>query len=121
MFPTLKQLGADEIYDKAIQHIKERGFSNYATYDPYTKEIDIWGAILLACGAKEKLLAEGFMEAEECGVPPFMCGRSRFFCEYLELIADTEISEWCSTHTQTEALFLLVRASERVAITFLRP
>ena len=64
MFPTLKQLEADEIYDKAIQHIKKHGFSNHATYDPYTKEIDIWGAILLACGAKEKLLAEGLSNAE---------------------------------------------------------
>ena len=121
MFATLKQLGADDVYDKAIGYIKEHGFSNHATYDPYTREIDIWGAILLACRAKEKLLAEGFTLAEECGVPPFLCGRARFFCEYLELITDTEISEWCSTHTQTEALFLLARASERVAITYLRP
>ena len=121
MFSTLKQLGADGIYDKAVDYIKEHGFSNHATYDPYTKEIDIWGAILLACGAKEKLLAEGFMEAEECGVPPFMRGRARFFCEYLELITNTEISEWCSTHTQIEALILLSQASDRVSITVLRP
>lgn len=120
MFPTLKHLKADEIYDKAVGYIKEHGFSNHTTYDPYTKEIDIWGAILLACGAKEKLLAEGFMEPEECGVPPFMCGRARYFCEYLELIVNKEISEWCSENTQTSALFLLVRASERVSITFLR-
>ena len=118
MFPTLKQLGADSIYDKAIDYIKKHGFSNHATYDPYTKEIDIWGAILLACGAKEKFLAEGFMEAEECGVPPFMCGRARFFCEYLELITDTEISEWCLTHSQKEAINLLRLAGDRVAITF---
>jgi hypothetical protein len=121
MFPTLKQFGADSIYDKAVDLIKKHGFSSHTTYDPYTKEIDIWGAILLACGAKEKLLAEGFMEAEECDVPPFMRGRARFFCEYLELITDTEISEWCSTHTQIEALVLLSQASDRVAITVLRP
>lgn len=120
MFATLKQLGAEKIYGEAVDYIKKHGFSNHTTYDPYTKEIDIWGAILLACGAREKLLAEGFMEAEECGVPPFMCGRARFFCEYLELIVNKEISEWCSEKTQTDALSLLERASERVSITFLR-
>lgn len=121
MFPTLKDLGAHTIYSKAIELVLEHGFSNHATYDPYTKEIDIWGAILLACGAKEKLLAEGNTEAEECGVPPYMCGRARFFCEYIEIITDMEITEWCSVHTQKEALSLLEKASDRVAITVLRP
>lgn len=119
MFSVLKKLGADDIYSEAVGLIVGHGFSNHATYDPYTGEIDIWGAILLACGAKEKLLLEGFMEPEECGVPPFMCSRARFFCEYLELITNVEISEWCSTHTQANALFLLQQASDRVAITVL--
>jgi hypothetical protein len=59
MFPTLKELGAHDIYDRAAHIIEEHGFSNYTTYDPYTKEVDIWGSILLACGGKEKLLAQG--------------------------------------------------------------
>jgi len=121
MFPTLKDLGAHRIYDKASELILVNGFSQHNTYDPYTKEIDIWGAILLACGAKEKLLAEGLTEPEECGVPPFMCGRARFFCEYLELIINKEIAEWCNAHTKDEAISLLKKASDRVAITVLKP
>jgi hypothetical protein len=118
MFPTLKELGAHDVYDKAAQIIEDQGFSNYTTYDPYTKEVDIWGSILLACGGKEKLLAQGETGAEECGVAPFMTGRARFFCEYLELIVNKEISDWCSSHSQKEAINLLRLAGDRVAITF---
>lgn len=121
MFPTLKELGAHHVYEQAIEILEKHGFSNHATYDPYSKEVDIWGAILLACGAKEKLLAEGIADAEECGVAPFMCGRARFFCEYLELITEKEIAEWCAIYTKEDAVALLRKASDRVAITVLRP
>ena len=118
MFTILKELGAHQIYDDAINRIKKHGFSQDQTYDPYSEEIDIWGAILLACGGKEKLLKTGETEPENCGVPPYLCSRARYFCEYLELIVHKEISEWCASHSKTEAINLLRLASDRVAITF---
>jgi hypothetical protein len=121
MFPTLKELGAHDVYERAAETIDKHGFSNHTTYDPYTKEVDLWGAILLACGAKEKLLAEGVTDAEESGVAPFMCGRARFFCEYLEMVIGEETAEWCISHTKQDAISLLQQASNRVAITVLRP
>jgi hypothetical protein len=121
MFPTLKELGAHDAYERAAVILEKHGFSNHTTYDPYTKEVDLWGAILLACGAKEKFLAEGVTDAEECGVAPFMCGRARFFCEYLELVTGKEIAEWCACHAQEDAISLLKKASDRIAITVLRP
>jgi len=121
MFAVLKQLGAHDIYDSAMDRIKKHGFSNSDTYDPYSGEIDVWGAILLACGASEKLLKTGETEPEKCGVPPYMCSRARFFCDYLELITDMEIGEWCSTHTKQDAISLLGTAGDRVAVTFTQP
>lgn len=121
MFAVLKQLGAHDVYDSAVDRINKHGFSNSDTYDPYSGEIDIWGAILLACGASEKLLKTGETEPEKCGVPPYMCSRARFFCDYLELIIDMEIGKWCSLHVQKEAISLLDDASDRVAITFSQP
>ena len=121
MLAVLKNIKADAIYDNAIKQIKKRGFCNNLTYDPYTGEIDVWGAILLSCGAKQKLLKSGATEPEECGIPPYMCGRARFVCEYLEIFVGEEISMWCENHSKQEAISLLTYASDRVAITVLSP
>jgi hypothetical protein len=120
-FEALKSLNAHKIYDRAQNEIKLHGFSPLFTYDPYTEELDVWGAILLACGAKKTLLLKGLTEPEDCGVAPYMCGRARFFCEYLEMLVDSEISLWCQSHTFGDALKLLQHASDRVAITVINP
>ena len=121
MFEILKFIGADSVYDNAIELIEKHGYSNHLTYDPYTNEIDVWGAILIACGANVKLLKKGNTEPEDCGVPPYMCGRARFMCQYLEYLVNKEISAWCQENNRTEAISLLIRAGDRVAITVLHP
>jgi hypothetical protein len=117
MFQVLKVLGVHDIYGSALKHISSNGYSQHLTFDPYTGEVNVWGGILLACGAKKKKLREGAEEPEECGVIPKLYGVARVSCEYLEAVVNEEISRWCETHTYSDAQKLLRDASERVEIS----
>jgi hypothetical protein len=117
MFSVLKALGVHDVYGNALGHMSKHGYSQYMTFDPYTGEINVWGAILLACGGKQKHLRLGAEEPEECGVIPKLYGVARVSCEYLEAVVNEDISRWCETHEYSDAKKLLRDASERVEIS----
>jgi len=87
------------------------------TYDPYTKEVDVYGAILLAFGASEKLLAQGNTEPEESGVPLYRCALVRATVDYFESVIGNEISVWCESQSQQSAISTLKYVSDRIAIS----
>ena len=53
MLADLKELKVHEVLRKASRLIETKGLARGMHQDPDTKEIDIEGAIMLACGAKE--------------------------------------------------------------------
>ena len=117
MFQVLKTLGVHDVYGNALKHISQNGYSQYLTFDPYTGEINVWGGILLACGAKKKKLREGAEEPEDCGVIPKLYGVARVSCEYLEAYVNDDIHRWCESHTYGDVQKLLKSASERIEIS----
>ena len=113
----LKSLGAHNALADACETIKTQGFSPVMTYDPYTKEVDVYGAILLAFGASEKLLAQGNTEPEESGVPLYRCALVRATVDYFESVIGNEISVWCESQSQQSAISTLKYVSDRIAIS----
>lgn len=114
---VLKDARMHEIYRKAAEILGVRGMSKNLVYDPYTKQVDIMGALLLACGASERLLAEGITEPSDVGVPPVNQGKVLVAYEYVESALSEDPSEWCGTHKTHEAVVLLVKLSDRIEIS----
>lgn len=114
---VLKDARMHEIYRKAAEILGVRGMSKNLVYDPYTKQVDIMGALLLACGASERLMADGFTEPQDVGVPPVNQGKVLVAYEYLESALSEDPSEWCGKHKTHEAAVLLVKLSDRIEIS----
>lgn len=117
MTSPLKSLGVHNTLADACEIMTAHGFSPVVTYDPYTKEVDVYGAILLAFGASENLLAQGNTEPEESGVPLYRCALVRATVDYFESMVGDEISAWCISQSQQDATNALKQASDRIAIS----
>lgn len=118
---VLKDARVHEIYRKAAEILGVRGMSQNLVYDPYTKQVDVMGAILLACGASERLLAEGLTEPSDVGVPPINQEKVFVAYEHIESALAEDPSEWCSKHKTHEASLLLVKLSDRIEISIRTP
>ena len=94
MFSTLKSAGVHDVYRRTIQVIRRHGLSNVLTYDPYSGSVDLYGAMLLACGAHIRLLEDGCDNPPSCGVPDTMLRELVLAVEYFEASAQQDISEW---------------------------
>jgi hypothetical protein len=118
---VLKDARVHEIYKKAGEIIASRGLSSNMVYDPYTKRVDIMGAILLACGASERKMLGGATEVEECDVPPTNHGKVHVAYEYVEAALAQDPSEWCSSHETHEAVSALNKIADRIEISIRIP
>jgi hypothetical protein len=117
MFLYLKDIGVHEIYRRATLIIASRGYSNTLTYDPYSRAVNAYGAILLACGASEKKLAEGDFEPEECGAADVMIPTICLAREYAEAMVDRNIFDWCAENDERSVIGLFNRLADRIEIT----
>ena len=120
MFFVLKERNIHGIYKNAAQIVSSKGFSQTLIYDPYSKSVDLIGAILLACGASEKLMHEGETEAELLGIPEGRIIDLMLAIEFLEASVDGDIAEWCSNHLMGDAVSLLKRLSDRIEMSVVR-
>lgn len=121
MLYCLKDAKVHEIYRKTAEIIREHGFTHALPYDPYTKQVDFYGALLLACGASEKLLASGLEDAEDVHVPPINLGKVRVAYEYIEAVLGEDPSVWAETHTSEQAEKVLLRLADRIEISINLP
>lgn len=121
MLYCLKDAKVHEIYRKAAKIVQEHGLTHTLTYDPYTKSVDLYGALLLACGASEKLLATGLEEPEELDVPPVNLGKIKVAYEYVEAILGKDPSFWAETHDAEQASKMLLRLADRIEISIKLP
>ena len=121
MLYCLKDAKVHEIYRKASSVLLEKGLTSVLTYDPYTKSVDFYGAILLACGASEKLLASGVEDLDELQVPPINHVRIKVAYEYVEAVLGQEPSVWAETHTTEQASKALLRLADRIEISLKIP
>jgi len=117
MFFHLKDLKINDIFRKAGSIIDKNGFSKSLLYDPYTKEVDISGAIFLACGASKKLLIEGETDPDKLGMAEANCVRSMVAIEYVEAMVGKNTVDWSAESEKYEAISLLNRLADRIDIS----
>lgn len=120
MFFCLKDAGIHEIYRTAASIIGMRGLSQTLTYDPYTKSVDVEGAILLACGASEKLLDSDAKDMSEIGIPDANIIKVVVGVEYIEAMIDSELTEWCASHNTSDAVKMLTKLADRVEMSVVK-
>jgi len=120
MFFHLKDLKVNEIYREASSIINKNGFSKSLLYDPYTKEVDIHGAILLACGASKKLLIQGETDPDKLEMAEANFVRSMVAVEYFEAITDMDTVDWCSKNEKHQAINLLNKLADRIEISVVK-
>lgn len=120
MFFCLQDLGVHEIYKKAGEILSQRGLSQTLTYDPYTKEVDVEGAILIACGASEKILATDENDISKIGLPEANIVKVLISIEYIEAMIDDELPNWCLSHDTDDAVKMLKRLSDRVEMSVVK-
>lgn len=94
MFSALKSAGVHDIYLKAIEELKARGLSNTLTYDPYSGAVDVYGAMMLACGANLRLMAQGCDNPVACGVPDTSLMAFVLAAEYFDAMTNDSITDW---------------------------
>jgi hypothetical protein len=113
-------MGVHGIYRQASDILQNRGMSKTLTYDPYTKSVDIVGALLLACGASEKLLNKEEIDIEKYGVPKANIAKFLVGVEYLEAMIDSGLEDWCSMHETAQGVKLLRQLADRIDISVVR-
>jgi hypothetical protein len=86
-------------------------------YDPYSGAIDVYGAILLACGADDHLLAQGEIDPDVCGAPEANWKKIILAVEYFEAMTDMDITEWSAKATVIKTVSLLENLSDRIQIS----
>lgn len=117
MFSSLKPAGVDKTYRRAAQILGERGLSANLVYDPYTGAVDVYGAILLACGADKSLLAQGEIDPVSCGAPEASLKRIVLAVEYFEAMTDMDISDWSGQSTTLKTIDYLSALADRIEIS----
>ena len=120
MFYCLKDMGVHAVYRDASTIIQSRGFSQNLTYDPYAKSVDICGAVILACGGSEKLLAEGETEPQNCGIPDGKLGTALIAIEYMEAMLGKDASDWCTDHAIGDVVKMFKKLSDRIEMSVVR-
>lgn len=113
-------MGVHSVYRNASIIIQNRGFSQNLTYDPYTKSVDVCGAVILACGGSEKLLAEGETEPQNCGIPEGKVATALVAIEYMEAMLGKDASEWCGNHLFGDAIRMFEKLSDRIEMSVVR-
>ena len=94
--------------------------SKTLTYDPYSKSVDVEGALLLACGASEKLLGTEETDISKIGVPEANVVKFFVGVEYIEAMTNSDISEWCASHETHDAIKLLSRLADRIEMSVVK-
>lgn len=116
MFLSLKPAGIDKVYRRASLILRESGLSANLVYDPYTGAVDVYGAILLACGADKSFLAHGEIDPVSCGAPEASLKQIVLAVEYFEAMTDMDISDWSSQSTKTKTIDYLNALADRIEI-----
>ena len=119
MARVLREAGIPQLIEKTIKVIESRGLSSIATYDPFTKQPDIYGAILLAAGAKESLLATGADNAVDCNVPLANHVKIDVVIDYIEAMIDEDLGVWTSTMGQLRVVRMLRKAINKIGFSTL--
>lgn len=117
MFSSLKPAGVDKTYRRAAQIIDKCGLSANLVYDPYAGTVDVYGAILLACGADKSLLAQGEIDPVSCGAPEASLKCIVLSVEYFEAMTDMDISDWSGQSTKHKTINYLNSLADRIEIS----
>jgi len=107
----LLHLGVNQLFKDAAIIVKERGLAQGITYDPKTGSVDLYGAILIAAGAKPRRLCSGSVRPEDVGIPAYRHIQVEAAFTLLEdLIGD--IDNWNDGASCDEARKLLLCCSD---------
>jgi len=107
----LLHLGVNQLFKDAATIVKERGLAKGITYDPKTGSLDIYGAVLMAAGAKPRRLCNGSVRPEEVGIPIFRHAQVEAAFDLLEkLIGD--IDEWNDSASTDDVRKLFLRCCD---------
>lgn len=120
MFFCLKDADIHTVYRKASAILSERGMSKTLTYDPYTKSVDVEGALLLACGASEKLLDTDSTDIASTGIPEANIVKILLGVEYIEAMIDDDLPHWCSEHETEDAIKMLNKLADRIEVSIVK-
>lgn len=107
----LLHLGVHQLFKDAAIIIKERGLAKGVTYDPKTCSPDIYGAILMAAGAKPRRLCSGSVHPAEVGIPNYRHIQIEAAFSLLEETVGN-VDEWNDTASVEDAASLLLRCCD---------
>jgi hypothetical protein len=119
MARVLREAGIPQLLEKTIKVIEERGLSTIAIYDPFTKQPDIYGAILIAAGANESMLASGADNAVDSNVPPVNQVKIDVAIDYIEAMIDEDLGVWTSTMGKLRVIRMLRKAINKIGFSTL--
>jgi hypothetical protein len=107
----LLHLRVDTLFKDASIIIMERTLAKGITYDPITGAVDLYGALLLAAGAKPKSLCSESVHPQDLGIPAFKHAQiEAAFALLEETIANPDL--WSDTATTQEARMLLLKCCD---------
>ena len=121
MFLNLKQAGIANVYRNVCAMLMTRGMAKTVSCDPYTGNVDLFGAIVLSLGGSEQKLLQGETDIEECGLPAANVIKALLAIDGIEAhygMSLTEIQELSSIHAICITLFNI---ADRIDMTVATP
>lgn len=110
---ALRDAGAPELLRQAALLVEERGLAKGVTYNPKTREVDAFGALCLAAGAKPKHLKVD--DVVGCRVPPVKQGVVLGCMEALEA-SHGDLPSWSDRSTSIAVAREFRQLADRLAI-----
>lgn len=106
----MRDLGASEKLETAIQTLKQRGLCHGVMLAP-DGHLDLTAAIFLACGAQISLLNQSGGDPQKAGLSPLGAILATELIRGFEALVDEDITIWGDNHTAEEAVQSLKRLS----------
>lgn len=113
-------LGVDKLLRRAASVLKEKSLAHGITYDPETGSVDLYGAILIAAGAKPNNLMTDSVHPSDVSLPAHTHAAVEAAFFLLDAVIG-DIDDWNDSATTDDAINALLRccnvAHQRLAIT----
>lgn len=109
---TMLNVGVNQVLGDAADILEVRGLNRGSVIHPFTGEVDIWGALCLAAGAREQDL-DDHPDLIDDSVPQPSRGLVEVAYRAVSLMVGDDASNWGDQHSQAEVVEVLRHLSTR--------
>lgn len=115
----LVRIGVVDILKNAASNVEQYGFNGWLPLHSYSGEININGAVALACGASLKDMKSWDGSLEDVPINSNRFGLYAETIKYLEAFMDEDINSWSETATTDDALSFFNKQINRLEIAII--